>query len=90
MEKTFSIIITGLVQGVGFRYYIKEKADQLGVTGLVKNLTNGNLYMECCGKQAILKKFVEACQRGPALAQVATCRVSEIASKNFSDFKIEY
>mgnify|MGYP002761741878 FL=1 len=52
------IIFHGSVQGVGFRYYSEHKANQLRLTGWVKNLYNGDVEMEVQGSQAAIDELV--------------------------------
>ena len=52
------IIFHGSVQGVGFRYYSEHKANQLHLTGWVKNLYNGDVEMEVQGSQAAIDELV--------------------------------
>ena len=48
------IIFYGRVQGVGFRYYAVQKANQLGLTGWVKNLYDGSVEMEVEGEEPLI------------------------------------
>lgn len=49
--------VQGRVQGVGFRYMTKMVADQLGVTGTVKNEDDGSVTIEAIGNDDIIQKF---------------------------------
>ena len=51
--------VQGRVQGVGFRYMTKVVADQLGVTGTVKNEDDGSVTIEAIGNDDIIQKFIE-------------------------------
>ena len=89
MKKHFSIRISGLVQGVFFRASTKEKADALGLTGLVRNESDGSVYVEVEGAPESLRTFIEWCQKGPARARVSKCEVLEGPLNGFSRFIIE-
>lgn len=89
MKKHFSIRISGLVQGVFFRASTKEKADSLGITGLVRNEPDGSVYVEAEGDQVSLLKFIEWCHQGPPRARVDRCEVEEGVIKSFRKFTIE-
>lgn len=52
------IIFYGRVQGVGFRYYAVQKANQLGLTGWVKNLYDGNVEMEVEGQEELIDQLI--------------------------------
>ena len=52
------IVFYGRVQGVGFRYYAVNKANQLGLTGWVKNLPNGTVEMEVQGEEPLIDQLI--------------------------------
>lgn len=52
------IIFYGRVQGVGFRYYAVNKANQLGLTGWVKNLPDGTVEMEVQGEEPLIDQLI--------------------------------
>ena len=89
MEKHFVIKVNGLVQGVFFRASTKEKADQLGVKGIVRNEADGSVYIEAEGDPENVKKFIQWCHQGPPRAQVDACDVTEGPLKNFTAFIIQ-
>ena len=68
--KHIKLTVTGRVQGVWFRARTKEQADNLGVHGFVRNLLNGNVYIEAEGTEEQLQRFVNWCKIGPRLAHV--------------------
>src|SRR2546423_6717367 len=71
------VFISGKVQGVGFRNFTKERADELGVKGWVKNLTDGRVESVMQGKGDAVEKLVESVRRGPASARVDGVEVKE-------------
>lgn len=52
------IIFYGRVQGVGFRYYAVNKANQLGLTGWVRNLPDGTVEMEVQGEEPLIDQLI--------------------------------
>jgi acylphosphatase len=88
MKKNVTIKITGKVQGVFFRASTKEKADELGLTGLVRNERDGSVSIEAEGEEDILSNFIFWCHRGPRLAKVEQCEIEEGEIKGFADFSI--
>lgn len=52
------IVFYGRVQGVGFRYYAANKANQLGLTGWVKNLPDGTVEMEVQGEEPLIDQLI--------------------------------
>ena len=60
--KTLKITITGTVQGVFFRTFIKEKADELGLKGFVRNLDDGRVEVVVEGRDENANKMIEVCK----------------------------
>ena len=86
--KSISISIKGKVQAVFFRKYTKDKADELLLTGFVKNLSDGSVYVEATGSDDALNKFVTWCHHGPLLANVQSVETNQIPLRDFDGFKI--
>ncbi|WP_040535128.1 acylphosphatase [Schleiferilactobacillus shenzhenensis] len=63
--RAVSLHVFGRVQGVGFRWLTKMVADQLGVTGFVKNEFDGSVYIEAAGEEEPLTKFIGAIKASP-------------------------
>ena len=64
------IIVSGRVQGVGFRYFALEVARREGVTGTVQNLDDGRVEAVVEGDRDAVDRFERAIRRGPAGAHV--------------------
>jgi acylphosphatase len=86
--KHVSIRVYGRVQGVFFRASTKEKADELGVSGTVRNEYDGSVAVEAEGDDEAIAKFVEWCKRGPILASVERCQVENGEVLNLRGFSI--
>jgi len=69
------LTVSGRVQGVGFRWFIKQKADNLGLKGYVRNLSNGNVEIEAEGDDTKVDELLNHAQRGPGFANVANIDV---------------
>lgn len=83
--------IFGKVQGVFFRASTKEQADNLGVTGYVRNRADGSVYLEAEGSKRQLKKLLAWCQKGPPAAQVERVKYQfDQPSNAYQEFKIRY
>lgn len=63
--------ITGVVQGVGFRWFVREKARRLGLSGWVRNLGDGSVEVAASGDQGQLDLLVGELKKGPPGAVVA-------------------
>jgi len=88
MEQTISIKVTGLVQGVYFRQSTKEKALELGISGIVKNLPDGNVHIRATGTADQLDQLVQWCKQGPPLAKVKEVTVENEDREVFMGFAI--
>jgi len=63
--------ISGVVQGVGFRFFAVRAASRHGVSGFVRNLPDGRVEVEAEGPREMVLGFIAEMQRGPAGAAVA-------------------
>ena len=64
------IRVTGVVQGVGFRYYVVRRAREFGLTGWTRNTPDGSVEIEAVGAEGPLNGFVEDIRIGPTAAHV--------------------
>ncbi len=89
--KRIEAIIFGKVQGVSFRYYTKQKAAQLSVTGWVKNEKGGTVRIVAEGDQSALEKFISFLHNGSPLANVSQVELDWGESTGeFSSFKVRW
>jgi acylphosphatase len=79
------VFISGDVQGVGFRQYVKYKAKKLSIKGWVKNLDNGKVEALFDGSEKSLDEMLKICNRGPFLARVKNVEIIEEEGKLNSD-----
>jgi acylphosphatase len=87
--KRFHLTISGRVQGVSYRMSAWEKARQLGLTGWVRNLSDGRVEMEIEGDAQQLQQMTDWAWQGPRFAEVSHVEISEITvSGEFSEFNI--
>lgn len=90
------IYISGFVQGVGFRQFIKKRARNLGITGWVRNTKDNRVeaVFECSGQSEKISKerienLIDFCRKGPFLAEVKDVLVNwETSEDRFIDFKV--
>jgi acylphosphatase len=71
-------VITGRVQGVGYRYFAQEAAERLGIRGFARNVFNGDVEVHAEGEESALRQFKEELQKGPRMSNVT--RVVETAA----------
>ncbi len=62
--------ITGIVQGVNFRFTAREMAKSLGLAGFAKNLPDGSVEILVQGDEAAISSFINWCHQGPPTAKV--------------------
>lgn len=86
--KHLNITISGKVQGVFFRKYAVEQARKLGLTGFVRNQTNGDVYCEVEGEEGKLIQFIEWCWQGSPMSRVVHVLVEETHVNSHSQFEI--
>jgi acylphosphatase len=83
------IIVGGVVQGVGFRYFTQKEALALGLFGYVKNLYNGDVEIEIEGPRQLIEEFIHAMDLGSRFSQVQTVHVNwKKYDKNYNKFAI--
>ncbi|KAF2102060.1 Acylphosphatase [Rhizodiscina lignyota] len=82
MSKRISYKVEGEVQGVFFRKFAVEQAKAAGVTGFVKNASDGSVTGEAQGSEDSLKQFVQHLHNGPSAAEVHNVSQSDIQTKS--------
>jgi len=88
--KGILINTSGVVQGVGFRYFVQRTACRYGLVGYVKNLPDSSVETYAEGEESTLKAFLDDVRIGPSYAHVSAVRVDWIGYKGkFKDFRIE-
>ncbi len=91
MNIQMHVVISGRVQGVWFRASTKEKADELGLTGWVRNTPLGDVEAVFEGDEASVRAMLAWCRRGPPLAKVTTVKETQGQySGAFSGFSVRY
>jgi len=83
------VIVTGKVQGVGFRDYVEKAAVELGLFGYVANLENGTVEVLAQGEPSLLRELVEYLHEGSSLSKVEEVLVEWGTAKVlYEDFSI--
>lgn len=83
------VFISGMVQGVGFRHFVRREAQKLGLTGWVRNLPDRRVEALLAGSKNNIEKAIVVCRKGPFLAEVEDVQVLwKDKSTEFSEFKI--
>ncbi|MFQ5790401.1 MAG: acylphosphatase [Acidobacteriota bacterium] len=74
----FHIVLSGRVQGVGFRWFAESLAGEYAVTGYVRNLADGRVEILAQADEEILKAFCEALRRGPSWSRVVNVSIKRV------------
>ena len=84
------ITVSGMVQGVGFRYYIANAAGKLGLNGYARNLFNGNVEIYAEGRVEFVEELAKKAKIGPSNAHVDSAKVEWLDFKNkYDNFDIK-
>ncbi|MCO6477972.1 MAG: acylphosphatase [Phaeodactylibacter sp.] len=87
--KHYKLRIKGKVQGVWYRASARRKAEELGLSGYVRNEPDGAVYAEAEGEEASLQAFVRWCEEGPEQARVEQVDVEEGKPQGYKGFDIQ-
>ncbi|MFH1368878.1 MAG: acylphosphatase [Elusimicrobiota bacterium] len=83
-------VISGEVQGIGFRWFVQKTAADMNIDGWVKNLPNSDVELEAEGNKEALESFLDAVQKKHSWARVDKINIEPLTAYNAkkSDFKI--
>ena len=89
VKKAAKFIISGTVQGIFFRRFVKEHADDLGLKGFCRNLSDGRVEVIVEGESEQIERLARFIRKGPEHAQIKNLKVEERKwSGDFDRFKI--
>ena len=90
MEVRAEILVNGLVQGVGYRYFVLREAKRLDLNGYSENLFSGEVLTVVEGEKAMIDDLINKLKVGPIHAAVKNCKVIWDEPKNeFGFFEIK-
>lgn len=84
------VSVTGRVQGVFFRAWMRDQAVELGVTGWVRNCPDGPVDSHIEGEEAAVEHLIERLRRGPPAARVDDVHVRNVELCDFDDFDVRH
>jgi acylphosphatase len=88
MMHHYNITVKGKVQKVSYRFTAQQMAIKLGLVGYVKNLPNGDVFMEVEGTEENIEKLIQWCYTGPPKAKVTEVNAVEAEMKDFKTFEL--
>lgn len=90
LTKRAIIVVSGIVQGVGFRYYIYRNAIALNLKGYTENLYTGQVLTVVEGEEIFVKELIDKIKIGPVNASVKNCDIRWEEYKNeYNTFEIK-
>lgn len=84
------VFVSGMVQGVNFRWYTTQHARSRGVGGWVRNLDDGRLEAVFEGSRDAVESMVAWCREGPRYARVSDVEVAWEEPEGLAEFDVEY
>ena len=89
MKRAVKLVIKGTVQGIFFRQFVKENANNLKLVGFVRNIDDGEVEIIAEGKDEQIERLIGFVKKGPEHAQIRHVQIEEIKwSGDFKEFKI--
>lgn len=88
MKKSIRLYISGTVQGVFFRAFVKENAERYDVKGFIRNLDDGRIEVFLEGDVDKVNKMIDLCQKGPKHAQIRNVEEKKERFQDFKNFKV--
>lgn len=89
MTVCYTLRVSGIVQGVGYRYFAVQQASRFGLDGYAKNLSDGAVEVVAEGEEETLKRFAAVLRVGPRMADVDDLQVTIAPAKGvYSGFDI--
>jgi len=89
-ESARRVIVSGEVQGVGFRHYTKLRARELGLSGWVQNLADGRVEIWIEGREVLVEEMVDWLRNGPPTARVRDIDAREVQPAQFERFEVRH
>jgi acylphosphatase len=87
----FHVVVKGVVQGVGYRFYAHDRACKLGLLGYARNRMDGTVEVEVEGDEAVVKGFIEELRLGPRSAHVTGIEMERLeGGGNYNGFEIRF
>lgn len=88
MKKAVRLYVSGTVQGIFFRQFVKDNAERYNLRGFVRNLEDGRIEIFIEGDLENVNKMIEISRKGPRHSQIKKVDVKEEKIQDFKEFKI--
>ena len=91
MKAGAHIFVRGLVQGVGYRYFVIRKASSLALNGWVRNMYNGDVEIEVEGDRGLIEELIKELKSGPPMSSVQDLKITWLDFENkYSNFDVRF
>ena len=83
------IKVTGIVQGVGFRWFVRDEAQIRGLTGTVENLADSSVEIRVEGEREVIDQLIQSLKVGNRISRVDTCHIDWVEpTGKYNNFRI--
>jgi len=86
VNRAIHVMITGRVQGVGFRWWVVKEAKHLGLNGWVRNRLDGSVEAIFSGEDTVINEIIERCWSGPIDAVVTNIKSNDVEKPSIKGF----
>jgi acylphosphatase len=91
LESRVHVVVSGLVQGVGYRYFVYRKAKDYNLKGYVRNLYSDDVEVMLEGDKGVILDLIQELKTGPISAHITGIKVEwEEGQSEFEDFQIKF
>jgi len=87
-RRTVHVVISGLVQGVGYRAWTEREASARGLSGWVRNRRDGAVEAVFSGEASVIGAMLAACSAGPRMARVSAVDADELEEAETGTFRV--
>ncbi|MEI6849458.1 MAG: acylphosphatase [archaeon] len=88
MKKAIRLYLTGTVQSIFFRLFIKQNVEKFNVKGFFRKLDDGRAEVFLEGEGADIESAIEVCKKGPKYAQIRNVEMKTEHVQGYKDFRI--
>jgi len=87
-NRAVHVIISGIVQGVGYRVFVEREAERRGLAGWVRNRRDGSVEAVFSGQDGTVDAMLDACRRGPPAGRVDDVAIDEYRGPALTEFTL--
>jgi len=88
MKKSIRLYVSGIIQGIFYRAFVKENADKLNLKGFVRNLEDGRVEIFIEGNPEDVRKMIEIAKKGPKHSEIKNVEEKQEKFQDLKSFKV--